>query len=477
MTYGYSYEDKIIKTDVNDSEFAFFSENNKNLKGFNTKYIYDRNYLYNDTLKDIFGKVGKITSENKEYYLKKGYSLNDTVGISSLEYVYDDYLKGNSEIYKVDGNDLILIQEGERGNDLYLTLDINLQLMVDNILESEIRNAKYSLNTKYFDRSYVTISDPNNGDILSISGKMYNNGNIYDYNKGAILDSMVSGSVVKGASILVGYNENKVKIGEGMIDECIKIKSTPKKCSIYTMGYVSDLDALRKSSNVYQFKIALRVGGVNYRYDMPAPINNEAFDIYRKYFALFGLGVSTGIDLEKESTGIKGKIENAGLLMNLAIGQYDSYTNIELNQYISTLANSKNRYSLHFLKEIKNKDEAIKLYEPVILNTLDSINPKFIDRVKQGLKLVIIDGTGKGYVDESKNASGKTGTSETFVDTNDDGIYETESISTAFVMYMPSSNPKYAISITSPNISYENNSSSYIYPFNKTVIRKITDNL
>ncbi len=474
MTNGYSYEEKIIKKDATDYEFAFFSESNGKLKGFNTKYIYDRNYLYESTLKTIFGSVGNITSDVKEYYLKKGYSITDTVGLSSLEYMYDDYLKGTKDIYKLDGNDLILIDKGTKGNDLYLTIDINIQNMVDSILESEIINAKKSLNTKYFDRSYVTISDPNNGDILAISGKLYKDEKITNYNIGAVLDSMVSGSVVKGASILVGYNEEKLKIGEYMVDECIKIKATPKKCSIYTMGYVNDLDALKKSSNVYQFKIALRIAGVNYRYDAPAYLKEDAFSIYRNYLALFGLGVSTGIDLERESTGIKGKLENVGLLMNLSIGQYDSYTNIELNQYIATLANGKSRYKLHFLKEIKNGDEVLHTHEPVILNTLDSIDEKYINRVKQGLNLVIKEGTGKGYIN-SYDASGKTGTSETFVDSNADSIYETESISTAFVSYLPSNNPKYAISITSPNISYVNNYSTYIYPFNKNVIRRITD--
>lgn len=312
---------------------------------------------------------------------------------------------------------------------------------------------------------------------MAIAGKIYHNKEVFNNNVGAILDTMTPGSVVKGASILVGYNENKLKIGEGMVDECIKIKGTPKKCSIYTMGYVNDLDAIRKSSNVYQFKIALKVGGVNYQYDRPAPINNEAFNIYRRYFSLFGLGEKTGIDFEKESTGIKGKLENAGLLMNLAIGQYDSYTNIELNQYIGTLANGKNRYSLHFLKEIKKNNKIIEKYEPIILNNLDLIDQKYINRVKQGLKLVISDGTGKGYIDLSKNPSGKTGTSETFVDTDNDGKYETASISTSFVAYLPSDNPKYAISITTPNISYINNYSNYVYPFNKIVIKKITDNL
>lgn len=477
MTNGYSYDDKIIKKDVSDKEFAYFSESADKLNGFNTKYIYERNYLYDNTLKSIFGTVGNITSENKDYYIDKGYSLDDSVGLSYLEYMYDDYLKGDKSIYKLDNNNLVKIKDGKVGNDLYLTIDINIQKMVDNILEQEIKNAKGNLNTKYFDRSYVTITNPSNGDILAMSGKIYQNGYMTDNNLGCVLDSMASGSVVKGASILVGYNEGKLKIGEGMVDSCIKIKGTKEKCSIYTMGYVNDLDALRKSSNVYQFKIALRIAGVNYYYNGPAYAPSSAFETYRNYFGLFGLGVKTGIDLERESTGIKGKLENAGLLMNLAIGQYDSYTNIELNQYIATLANGKNRYQLHFLKEIKNNDEVLKTYEPVILNNLDSINSKYIERVKKGLKLVIADGTGRGYINEIKNASGKTGTSETFIDTNLDGIYETPTISTSFVSYLPSDNPLYAISITTPNISYINNSSSYVYPFNKLVIRRITDNL
>ena len=477
MTNGYSYEDKIIKKDVSEQEFAYFSENNENLNGFNTKYLYDRYYLYGTTLKTILGSVGSITKENKDYYLDKGYSLNDYVGLSGLEYVYDDYLKGSKNSYKLNGNELILQEEGKVGNNLYTTIDINLQTMVDSILENELKMAKNNMNTKFLDRSYITISNPNNGDILSISGKIYQKGIMQDYNLGAVLDTMVSGSVVKGASILVGYNEGKIKIGEGMVDECIKIKSTPQKCSIYTMGYVTDLDALRKSSNVYQFKTALRVAGVKYGYDMPAPIKTEAFKIYRDYFSLFGLGVSTGIDLERENTGIKGKEENAGLLMNLAIGQYDSYTNIQLNQYIATLANGKNRYQLHFLKEIKNNDEVVKQYEPVTLNNLDKIDEKYVSRVKQGLALVITNGTGRGYIDENKNASGKTGTSETRADSDGDGKYETETISTAFVTYFPNDNPQYAISITTPSISYVNTYSDYIYPFNKLVIRKVTDNL
>ena len=69
MNNGYSYDDKIIKLNATEAEFAFFSESNFKLSGFDTKYTYDRLYLYGDTLKSILGKTGNITSENKSYYL------------------------------------------------------------------------------------------------------------------------------------------------------------------------------------------------------------------------------------------------------------------------------------------------------------------------------------------------------------------------------------------------------------------------
>ena len=90
-------------------------------------------------------------------------------------------------------------------------------------------------------------------------------------------------------------------------------------------------------------------------------------------------------------------------------------------------------------------------------------------------KLVMTDGTGRGYVNLSLNPSGKTGTSETFVDSDGDLKYETETISTSFVTYFPSDNPSIAIAITSPNISYKNKQTSYIYPFNKMVISRLTN--
>ena len=473
MNNGYSYQDKIIKKDASIEEFAYFSESNTYLSGFNTKYMYDRYYPYNDTFKSILGSTGSIPYEKKSEYLEKGYSLDDTVGLTNLEYVYDTYLKSERDTYKLVNGEYSLIKEGHMGKDLYLTIDIKLQEYAENVLCEELSKSKSGINTKYFDRSYLSITNPNSGEVLAMVGKRINLDKISDYSIGVITDTMTPGSVVKGASILVGYNENKLKIGEVMRDECIKIKATPKKCSIYTMGYINDLEALYKSSNVYQFKIAIRVGGGVYSYDMPLYINDTAFDTYRNYYHMFGLGVKTGIELSNESIGYMGKTKNVGLLMNLSIGQYDTYTNLQINQYMSTLSTGK-RYEMHLLKYVKDKETIVLEYEPNILNTLD-IKESYLNRVRLGLKMVMTNGTGYGYVNLNLNPSGKTGTSETFVDSNLDGKYETETISTSFATYFPSNNPNTVIAITSPNISYKNKTSSYIYPFNKLVIQRVSN--
>ncbi len=471
MHNDYSYMEKIIKENCTIEEFMYFSENAHNLHGFYTKYNYGRIYLFNDTFKSILGNVGNIPLEKKEYYLRRGYSINDKVGLSNLEFIYDDYLRGKKAMYLIKNNEKILIKEPEKGSDLILTIDIKIQKMVDDILNDEVNKAKKKYSSKYFNHSYVIISDTYGG-ILSMNGKEITKDKIIDIAIGNVTDTVTAGSVVKAASMTVGFSTGAIKIGEVMKDECIKIKSTPKKCSIYTMGYVNDLDALAKSSNVYQFKTAIKVAGGVYRYNESLKINNEAFDIYRDYFARFGLGVKTGIEFPNESLGYKGSKRNPGLLMNFAIGQYDTYTNMQLNQYISTIARDGDRYKMHLLSKVINNNGEVIEIKPEILNNIN-VQDKYLKRVKEGLREVITRGSGHSYT--NINASGKTGTSESFFDSNNDGKIDKETISTNFVMYAPSKNPKFAISINSPNIGLV--TTQYRYPINQNVIKRITNNI
>ena len=479
MNKGYSYSEKVIKNkDVTDTEYAFVSENIDTLGGFNTKLDWERVYLYGDVFKSILGNVSSnsqgIPEELAEDYLKKGYSLDDRVGISYLEYQYEDYLKGTKATYRLlSDNSYELVKEGERGNDIVLTIDINLQKYLEDVLSYEVLNAKGEYGTNYYNRSFAIVSNPNTGEILAMGGKQVlfdDNGSKYivDYTPGIVTLPVTPGSIVKGASMLVGYKYGAIDIGSYQLDECIKIKDTPEKCSWRTMGNINDIYALQYSSNVYQYKIAIKVGGGAYRYNEGLSIDDSAFDKYRAMYASFGLGVKTGIDLPVESLGYMGKSKLPGHLLDFSIGQYDTYTPIQLSQYINTLANGGTRLKPYLLKEVYKASDSKDKFGSLIykaeteaLGKVD-IDSKYIDRVHEGFSAVVSNGLGYGYMGYYTNSAGKTGTSQSFIDTDNDGKVDTETITSSFVGYSPANNPEMSIIVVSPDISLPNSSTSMV---------------
>ena len=475
MNKGYSYSEKIIKKNVSDLEYALVAENIEKLPGFSTKLDWDRTYPYGSVFRSILGSVSTgesgIPYELKNYYLSLGYNLNDRVGTSYLEYQYESILKGKKALYQVSNSgENILLEEGSRGNDIVLTIDINLQSEVEKILEKELIRAKGEANTEYYNKSFVIITNPNTGEILAMAGKQIvevgNEYKIYDYTPGVFTTSVVAGSIVKGASQIVGYNTNSLEIGEIRSDDCIKIAATPLKCSWKYLGNIDDIDALKYSSNTYQFNTAIKVGKGNYIYDKPINLDEEAFNIYRNTFAEFGLGVKTGIDLPNEGLGYTGTSTLAGHLLDFSIGQYDTYTPIQLSQYINTIANGGNRIAPYLLKAIyePTREPLTRLIEETkttILNKIDT-SDEYLERVRIGFRAVMErGGTGSGYINLEYKPAGKTGTSESFIDTDGDNKVDKETISATFGAYAPYDNPIVSFTVVSPDIyHYDNNSSS-----------------
>lgn len=486
MNQGYSYSEKVIKSNsVTDEEYAHFSENNYKLRGFNTKISWERNYLYGDTFKSILGSIGSIPKENKDEYLENGYSLTDIVGLSNIEKQYENILKGTKAKYKKISNDkLVLVEEAKRGQDIVLSIDINLQQEVEKIIDSELLRAKGEANTRFLNKTYVIIQEPNTGEVLAMSGRqiLKTNGDysFYDITSYALTDPMTPGSVVKGASMLVGYNAGVIQIGEEMTDECIKLYNIPQKCSATQYGKINDIVALANSSNVYQFKIAMKVAGIDYSYNKQVTVDKEAFDTYRKTFKEFGLGVKTEIDLPIESLGYSGKSIAPDLLLNFSIGQYDSYTPIQLSQYITTIASNGNRIKPRLLKEIRNSSDTeeigtlLEVKKTVILNTVTT-KEEHLKRVQEGFIAVMDFGYGKNVMGNSPSPAGKTGTSESFIDTDGDGKIDTETTSNAFVGYAPSDNPKMTITVTSPDVEDPNTSINHRTYMNRRITKSISN--
>ena len=490
MNKGYYYTEKTIKKEnVTDEEYALVAENIKSLPGFNVKLDWERKYIYGNVFKTILGSVSSSNSgipyNLKEYYLEKDYALTDRVGTSYIEYQYEDYLRGKKATYQIneDGS-YTELNKGSRGKDIVLTIDIKLQKEVEKILEEELIATKKEKYTDYFDKSYVIINDPKTGEILAMAGKQIvkkENGSykIYDYTPGVITASVTPGSVVKGASHIVGYNTGALKIGEIRRDECIKIAATPLKCSFREYGKIDDITALKYSSNVYQFYTAINVGKGKYAYNKPLKIDKSAFDIYRNTFAEFGLGVKTEIDLPNESLGYKGTNRLSGLLLDFSIGQYDTYTPIQISQYMSTIANDGIRMKPYLLKAVFDSDEEklTNLVYETAPKELNKINTefKYLERVKEGFKQVMSPGgTGSGYIDFINKPAGKTGTAQSFLDTNGDGTIDTATTTTTFSAYAPHDNPEVVFTVISPDVALEETSYNEMSKVNRRISQKVS---
>ena len=453
MNKGYSYQKKLILKGISDEEYSLLID--ENIKGITTELTWERLYNYGDTLKDIFGSIGYIPEEEKDEYLKKDYNLEDIVGLSYLEKEYEDYLKGEKDLYKVNrDNTLTKVKEGKKGNDLILSIDIDVQLELEKILRENIINAKKRSNTDYFEESYSIVGSPKTGEIIALSGQKlvdFKNQVFTNVNTNLINTSYTVGSVVKMATLSTGYKYGVIDIGSSVTDGCIKLYQVPIKCSYKSLGKVNDLTAISRSSNYYQFNIAIGLTNQKYKYNMVLNTSEEDFNKFRDMFQEYGLGNKTGVDLPSEVLGITGSLTSSDLLLNLSIGQYDTYTPMQLFQYVNTLASTGDRRSPKLLKMVKNEDEVVWQNDYPVLNHI-SLDLKYSERLKEAMHLATTSGTARGYIEATYKPAGKTGTSETFIDTNDDGIMDTKTTSIAFVGFAPYDNPEYSIVVLAPNI-------------------------
>ncbi|MCC3356714.1 peptidoglycan D,D-transpeptidase FtsI family protein [Bacillus sp. REN16] len=470
MTKGYALVPQIVKNEnVTPEEYAVVSENLEHLPGVNTTTDWIRDYKFDNTLKTILGRISDtdegLPGEKLDYYLARGYNLNDRVGLSYLEAQYESVLHGQKAKVKnvIKGNavqETIMISEGQRGSDLVLTIDMELQQAVEQIIEEQMLVHKQNRNTQYLDRTFVVMMDPKTGEILSMAGKLYDKGKFQDYALGTMNAAYEMGSTVKGATMLTGYDTGVIDIGSMYYDAPIKIKGTETKASWKNLGPTNDLKALEMSSNVYMFRTFLDLAGGHYVYNQSISIDYDAFRTARNYFSQFGLGVKTGIDLPGEGSGYTGPSFGPGLLMDLAIGQYDTYTTLQLAQYVSTIANDGYRMQPKIVREIhqptmeENELGPIqKPFEPTVLNKVE-IDQKYFNRVQQGFKLVFQGGNGtarSAFAGKPYNAAGKTGTAQSF-------IHGIEVVNSTLVGYAPFDNPEVAFAVVIPYAYYGNTS-------------------
>lgn len=480
MKKGTNQTSNIIKKGATEEEVAIVSEHLESMPGVNTEVDWDRTYPSVAQWHPIYGRVSSyeqgLPAVLVDYYKAHDYQSNDRVGLSQLELYYEALLGGHKSQYLLTNDDDTStydeIYEGQRGYELVLTIDAELQAAVNDIVRDELLNAKKnSSTTKYLREAYIVMTNPNTGEVLAMTGNIIDWDDeakdyvIYDNSLGTFQSSFTVGSVVKGATLLSGFKYGVTTPGQVVNDTKMYFKGGLVKGSWQTLGAVNDLTALQKSSNVYFFDQTIRFGGSYYSPYMALNLNLDVFDKYRSTFNEFGLGVSTGIDLPNESTGLVEAQRTSGKLLDFAIGQADLYTPMQLVQYVSTVATSGKRFAPTLVKEVylpSNDDisgkQLVKGFAPNLLNVVE-LDQQYFDRVHQGFAMALQQSGGTGYSTFYKanyNPAGKTGTAQEYA-RDADGRYIKDANgefidvhSRTLIAYAPADKPEVALSVIVP---------------------------
>ena len=476
MNSAYALSTVTLKNEgVTEQEVAKISERLGELRGVDVDSDWDREYPMGDMLKTILGTVSSektgLPSDKVKSLLAQGYSLNDRVGTSYLEEQYETVLSGTKTVVKSQTNtkgEVVNTTEtypGKGGSNLVLTIDTEFQKKIEDIATKSVEE----MTDPAADRVYIVVMNPKNGDVLGITGKKkkfdenFHSTGVEDDALGAINNSFGMGSVVKPATVLSGYMDGAITLDDNtIVDEPIEFEASKPKSSWFNRNgkmELTDLDALERSSNVYMIKLAMKMGGqTTYEKGGRLNINLSLFDKLREYYAQFGLGVRTGIDLPNEGKGYNGGTADAFSALDFAFGQFDLYTPLQLAQYMSTIANGGTRIAPRLVKEIHETSPSggIGNLEDVvptkIMNSIQ-VSKEILDHIKEGLYRVTHGENGTSattFRTYSPQVAGKTGTTEAFY-SGPNPAYTNEAVeNSTFISYAPYDNPEIVVAVVAP---------------------------
>lgn len=462
-----------IATDpLNDSQVAVIASISKEMPGISISTSWDRKIL-ETSLSSIVGSVSSekagLPAEEAEAYLKKGYSLNDRVGTSYLEKQYEETLQGKRSVKEIHldkyGNmeSVDTIEEGSKGNNIKLTIDLAFQDSVDALLKSYFNSELGNGGAKYSEGVYAVALNPKTGAVLSMSGLKHDlkTGDLTPDSLGTVTNVFVPGSVVKAATISSGWENGVLSGNQTLTDQPIVFQGSAPIYSWYKLAYgsfpITAVEALEYSSNAYMVQTALGIMGQTYQPNMFVGTSNleTAMGKLRATFGEYGLGAATGIDLPDESTGFVPKEYSFANYITNAFGQFDNYTPMQLAQYVATIANDGVRVAPCIVEGIygnNDKGGLGELIQAIDTKEINKVNISESDmailhqgfyQVSHGTSPLT---TGRAFSDGATvSISGKTGTGESYVAGGQ------EANNTNAVAYAPTENPQIAVAVVFPH--------------------------
>lgn len=340
---GYSaYMSAMLATDISENSIVMLQEKSGSLEGIEVASETKRYYPYGSTAAHVIGYLGKISESMKEEYVgEKGYNPNDLVGQSGLEASFEENLRGTDGVKTVQvdvkGNLTKVISETEekKGDDLYSTIDIDLQIVAENALEEalkEIRTAglfegkygnyKYGTAYRNADVGAAVAIEVETGEVLALASYPDYDPNLFatgissedwqslqsenprDYLAAAPLYNVAARTAVQPGStfkmaVAAAAMEQGLSADTRLKDNgYVMLGNRPFNCLIWTVshtthGYVDLAHALEVSCNYYFYDIG---SGIDHYTGESLGYTIEMSDIMEMAMQ-FGLGVPTGIEI------------------------------------------------------------------------------------------------------------------------------------------------------------------------------------
>ena len=409
----------------------------------------------------LLGITGAITPESWPTYKELNYNMNDTVGLSGIEYAFEEYLHGTPGTRTVETNTSgkviseTYLTMPEPGYTVETTLDLGLQQKVEDALAEYVPQLSGSLGAG------IIALDPNSGSVLAAGSyptfdlENYNK-NYNEYSSDPLTPLLnrpfqglyAPGSTYKMVTAVAGLEEGVITPTETIRDlgTYVYYDARPK-CWYYRQygrvhGKETVSDAIRDSCNYYFYETIVRLDQMDDR---------EGIDILNSYAGQFGLGQKTGVEIAEyagilagpEFSESLGSTWYRGNMLYAAIGQSDNqFTLVQLANYVSTLINGGNRYQVHLLKSIKSYDrtEVIEEYEPAVLNTVE-MSDSTVNAVKQGMREVATDTLKNYFADleaQGITVGAKTGSAQ---------VAGQENSNAMFVCFAPYDDPQIVLAI------------------------------
>lgn len=456
----------VFKEDVQSVDLSAILE--LNIPGLNTEASTVREYATSYAA-HILGYVGPMTSEQWEKYQDKGYSMDALVGQTGLEEAFEEHLHGTDgwrvDVVTPDGTILKQYynegQEPKAGQNVELTIDINLQIAAENsmaALYERLRGQEEDVAGFDVQGGAVVVMDVKTGQVLVCSSyptydlssffEDYEDNLVADYQplyNRALLATYPPGSVYKMTMVTAAINNEYINPFVQIEDKGVfnKYDGFSANCLAWTMHKVvhEEVDAmfaLACSCNYFFYELGDRMD----------------WDLVDEVAKGLGLGEHTGIELN-ENIGYRANAETKKKLHTgtdsywypadavlSAIGQGDNqFTPMQLCVYLSTLINKGVRYNATFLNRVVSQDYSQVLLEqkPVIASTMEITSDAYFAYTEGMRDAVTVPGHGTAnqmFGNYGITVAAKTGTAQTGQKGSDNG---------AFLCYAPFEAPEIAI--------------------------------